>query len=49
MIRNGLATGTIDLSERQLAYYFYNKGNTTDAKGGTTGDYNEAAMEGKII
>ena len=24
MIRNGLATGTIDLSERQLAYYFYN-------------------------
>lgn len=47
MIRNGLATGTIDLSERQLAYYFYNKGNTTDAKGGTTGDYNEVAMEGK--
>ena len=47
MIRNGLATGSIDLSERHLAYYFYNKGNTTDAKGGTTGDYNEAVMEGK--
>ena len=30
MIRNGLATGSIDLSERHLAYYFYNKGNTTD-------------------
>ena len=47
MIRNGLATGTIDLSERHLAYYFYNKGDTTDAKGGTTGDYNEAVMAGK--
>lgn len=47
MIRNGLATGSIDLSERHLAYYFYNKGNTTDAKGGTTGDYNEAVMVGK--
>lgn len=47
MIRNGLATGSIDLSERHLAYYFYNKGNTTDAKGGTTGDYNEAVMAGK--
>ena len=47
MIRNGLATGSIDLSERHLAYYFYNKGNTTDAKGGTTGEYNEAVMAGK--
>lgn len=47
MIRNGLATGSIDLSERHLAYYFYNKGNTTDAKGGTTGDYNEAVMAGR--
>lgn len=47
MIRNGLATGTIDLSERHLAYYFYNKGNTADAKNGTTGDYNEAVMSGK--
>lgn len=47
MIRNGLATGSIDLSERHLAYYFYNKGNTADAKGGTTGDYNEAVMAGR--
>lgn len=47
MIRNGLATGSIDLSERHLAYYFYNKGDTTDAKGGTTGDYNEAVMAGR--
>ena len=46
MIKNGLATGSIDLSERHLAYYFYNKGNTTDAKGGTAGDYNEAVMAG---
>lgn len=47
MIRNGLATRSIDLSERHLAYYFYNKGNTADAKGGTTGDYNEAVMAGR--
>lgn len=42
LIRKGLATGSIDLSERHLAYYFYNKGNTEDPKGGTYGDYNIA-------
>ena len=40
MIRKGLATEEIDLSERHLAYYFYNKGVTADQKGGTYGDYN---------
>ncbi len=40
MIRNGYADHTMDLSERHLAYYFYNKGETGDPKGGTTGDYN---------
>ncbi len=40
LIRKGLATGSIDLSERHLAYYFYNRGNTVDPKGGTYGDYN---------
>ena len=40
MIRKGLATEEIDLSERHLAYYFYNKGATGDSKGGTYGDYN---------
>ena len=40
LIRKGLADGNIDLSERHLAYYFYNKGNTSDTKGGTYADYN---------
>lgn len=40
LIRKGLATSEIDLSERHLAYYFYNKGATEDPKGGTYGDYN---------
>nr|MBQ8252065.1 Ig-like domain-containing protein [Lachnospiraceae bacterium] len=42
LIRKGLADGNIDLSERHLAYYFYNKGETGDSKGGTYGDYNLA-------
>lgn len=40
LIRKGLATRAIDLSERHLAYYFYNKGVTSDPLGGTRGDYN---------
>lgn len=40
LIRKGFATEEIDLSERHLAYYFYNKGPTEDPKGGTYGDYN---------
>ncbi|MBE5880994.1 MAG: hypothetical protein E7289_01595 [Lachnospiraceae bacterium] len=39
LIRKGMATGSIDLSERHLAYYMYNKGETGDQKGGTYGDY----------
>lgn len=42
LIRKGLATVAIDLSERHLAYYFYNKGETQDPLGGTFGDYNYA-------
>lgn len=41
LIRKGIATRDVDLSERHLAYYFYNKGNVSDPKGGTYGDYNE--------
>lgn len=41
MIRKGLETNSFDLSERHLLYYFYNKGDTPDAKAGTAGDYNE--------
>ena len=40
LIRKGLATGNIDLSERHLLYYFYNKGLLSDPKGGAYGDYN---------
>ncbi len=40
LIRKGIATSEIDLSERHLAYYFFNKGKTADPKGGTYGDYN---------
>lgn len=47
MIRKGMATGSIDLSERHLVYYFYNKGSMlTDLGGRTAGDYDEAVMEG---
>lgn len=47
LIRKGLATGAVDLSERHLLYYFYNKKDTGDTFGGTSGDYNEAVMSGK--
>ena len=40
LISQGKATTDIDLSERHLAYFFYNKGETGDVLGGTTGDYN---------
>lgn len=40
LIRKGLADNSIDLSERHLAYYFYNKGMMSDPKGGAYGDYN---------
>ncbi len=40
LIRKGLADNSIDLSERHLAYYFYNKGMMEDPKGGAYGDYN---------
>ncbi len=40
LIARGKATTDIDLSERHLAYFFYNKGETGDALGGTIGDYN---------
>ncbi len=43
LIRKGLAmSDTIDLSERHLAYYFFNKGNLNDPLGNTEGDYNTA-------
>ena len=40
LISQGKATTDIDLSERHLAYFFYNKGETGDVLGGTVGDYN---------
>ncbi len=40
LISQGKATTDIDLSERHLAYFFYNKGETGDVLGGTIGDYN---------
>ena len=40
LISRGLAGTGIDLSERHLAYYFYEKGAVGDTLGGTTGDYN---------
>lgn len=40
LIRKGLANNSIDLSERHLAYYMYNKGALSDPKGGAYGDYN---------
>lgn len=40
LIRKGIETGSIDLSERHLIYYFYNKGEMADPKGGGFGDYN---------
>lgn len=46
LIRKGLATGTIDLSERHLIYYFYNKKEMGDVSGGTAGDYDEAVLPG---
>lgn len=45
LISQGLAGSDIDLSERQLAYYFYEKGTTGDLLGGTTGDYNLAMTQ----
>lgn len=42
LIQKGYADASIDLSERQLTYYFFNKGSDiSDALGGTKGDYNE--------
>lgn len=38
LIKNGRATNAIDLSENQLAYFFYNR--QTDKLGYTAGDYN---------
>lgn len=41
LIRKGLATQDIDLSESQLVYYFYNKSELLgDLMGNTIGDYN---------
>lgn len=42
LIAQGKVTTSIDLSERHLAYYFYNKGTTGDMLDGTKGDYNTA-------
>lgn len=41
LLSRGLAGADIDLSERHLAYYFYEKGTIGDVLGGTTGDYNK--------
>lgn len=41
LIKNGRATSAIDLSENQLAYFFYNR--QTDKLGYTAGDYNMTA------
>lgn len=42
LIRKGISSNSIDLSERHLAYYFYNKGaETSDSFGLTKGDYNQ--------
>lgn len=46
LISRGLAGTNINLSERHLAYYFYEKGSVGDVLGGTTGDYNKAVGEG---
>ena len=40
LIKNGRANQDIDLSENQLAYFFYNR--QTDPLGYTSGDYNRA-------
>ena len=45
LITQGKADTSIDLSERHLAYFFYEKGTTGDAIGGTTGDYNTALLD----
>lgn len=42
LISQGLANNTIDLSERQLAYFFYNYKNINDPLGNTAGDYTQA-------
>lgn len=48
LISKGLAGTNIDLSERHLVYYFYEKGAVGDVLGGTTGDYNKALGENYI-
>lgn len=41
LMRKGIATGEIDLSESQLVYYFYNKSELLgDLQGNMIGDYN---------
>lgn len=44
LISRGYTGTDVDLSERHLAYYFYEKGATGDLLGGTTGDYNTALI-----
>ena len=46
LITKGLSDNSIDLSERQLAYYFFRKGDIADPLGNTKGDYNEAIAPG---
>lgn len=40
LVSKGYSTASLDLSEAQLAYYFYNNATTGDPLGGTVGDYN---------
>lgn len=46
MIRNYGASQSIDYSEKQLAYFMYNKNTVRDPLGGAAGDYNQI-MDGK--
>lgn len=45
LIIKGMSDRNVDLSERHLLYYFYNKGNTPDPLGNTGGDYNKVTNE----
>lgn len=47
LIKNGRATAAIDLSENQLAYFFYNR--QTDKLGYTAGDYNTTARGNYLL
>gem|GEM_PF-817429 len=45
LIKKALADSSVDLSERHLLYYMYNKADTPDPLGNTGGDYNQATYK----